>query len=191
MVFSKFVLLCGRPALTPSPLTTDASPSSLFLALRWDFSMLISFVSQTDRWWEMSISFIGIITRKKASGCYVPKSVLQWCLWSPWMRLETEARGGLLSKEDCAFNDAPTMCAYNVCLQWCALPIFNDRIQTGHENWGTGAVLRKMGVTPDSGLASLWLLLLFSEQCSAKEQHPSALDHLGRTRVSWAIFYIF
>ena len=109
-------------------------------------------------------------------------------------------------------------CAYNVCLQWCALPIFNDRIQTGHENWGTGAVLRKMGVTPDSGLASLWLLLLFSEQCSPIEQHPivvqwnlfthrtgfdyhcccsqteehpSALNHLGRTWVSCAIFHIF
>ena len=104
------------------------------------------------------------------------------------------------------------------CLQWCALPIFNDRIQTGHENWGTGAVLRKMGVTPDSGLASLWLLLLFCEQCSHMEQHPivvqwnlfthrtgfdyycccshreehpSALDHLGRTWVSCAIFHIF
>ena len=29
------------------------------------------------------------------------------------MRLETEARGGLLSKEDCAFNDVPTMCTFN------------------------------------------------------------------------------
>ena len=122
----------------------------------------------------------------------------------------------------CAYNVClqcvPTMCAFNVCLQWCARPIFNDRIQTGHENWGTGAVLRKMGVTPDSGLASLWLLLLFSEQCSPIEQHPivvpwnlfthrtgfdyycccsqteehpSALDHLGRTWVSCAIFHIF
>ena len=120
------------------------------------------------------------------------------------MRLETEARGGLLSKEDRAFNDARSPSS-----------MIASRPDTKIEARG---LLRKMGVTPDSGLASLWLLLLFCEQCSHMEQHPivvqwnlfthrtgfdyycccshreehpSALDHLGRTWVSCAIFHIF
>ena len=129
---------------------------------------------------------------------------LQWCAYNVCLQCVPSMM---------CLQSVPTMCAFND-----ARPIFNDRIQTGHENWGTGAVLRKMGVTPDSGLASLWLLLLFSEQCSPIEQHlivlqwnlfthttgfdyycccsqteehPSALDHLGRTWVSCAIFHIF
>ena len=136
----------------------------------------------------MSISFIRIITRKKASGCYLPKSVLQWCLWSPWMRLETEARGGLLSKEPSMMR-APH-------LQW-SHPDRTRKLRHGgcvaqdgsHARLGIGFALTIVVVQ--------WTMFTHRTgfdyycSCSQTEEHPSALDHLGRTWVSFAIFHIF